>query len=487
MNSIIHRLIIPLHFPEGIHPGAGRSGNNMIISTDGQQRPVLRGTALAGALRHAWVTANTDQPEDACEAEEWFGCALDEVLAKEKDFDSARYESRLRFEDCVLKSQDVAGNPEPHVRTHISVDRHSGAVRHGSLFALEALPPDTRTTACIWLHGDSDAEHILHQFVGFFKQGLPLGGNVARGIGRAVCDGTPTLKTFKCKHLHEHADYLDALYQWRKHGTWSGGEPVQGVLPERAAELKLIVELGIPRGEDLLLGDGQGIDHEMEPQRVKSADGKEYWRIPGSSLRGVLRSWISHLVAMDANTADKLNDSLAAWRRKNEDKNMTVDGEAIAWGVGRSKSDVKETQQRLKEDPLALAEQIPCPVMQLFGSGYAKGRLHVTDALSDRERSESNEQVRAHVAVDRITGGANEGFFFQNAVLKDDITFQFTLTVRNPQEQEARWLKNSLRAIDLGILRLGSSKSGGRLALKKTPTATGPHHEYFNELTPSEV
>jgi CRISPR/Cas system CMR subunit Cmr4 (Cas7 group RAMP superfamily) len=502
MKSIIHQLIIPLRFPEGIHPGAGRSGNSMIISTDGQGRPVLRGTALAGALRHAWLAANPDQPRQAAaQMDKLFGRKFGrDDTEPEHDHDEhsdpyadvTPYQSRLRFEDCVLVSQGAT----PQVRTHIGIDRHTGAVRNGSLFSLEALPPDTRTTACIWLHDDGEstaAESVLRELVGFFEQGLTLGGNVARGIGRAVCDGSATLASYNCTLLEQHADYLDAHYQWRKHGKSDGGKPITGLLPESVTDLKLVVELGIPRGEDLLLGDGQGTDHEMEPQRVKSADGKEYWRIPGSSLRGVLRSWISHLVAMDENYTEKLDDSLVAWRReienksKSKNKNETVEGKGIAWGIGKKDDEIKTIQQRLANDPSALLEEVPCPVMRLFGSGYAKGRLHVTDALSDRVRDPAHEQVRAHVAVDRITGGANEGFFFQNAVLKDDISFRFTITVRDPEEQEARWLKNSLRAIDLGILRIGSSKSGGRLALKNKPEANGPCHELFNELTPSEV
>ena len=112
------------------------------------------------------------------------------------------------------------------------------------------------------------------------------------------------------------------------------------------------------------------------------------------------------------------------------------------------------------------------------------GQVEVRAELND-----SDAQRRAHVAVDRVTGGATEGFLFENDVLcgSKRVRFRVFLRVERPTEEEARWLAASLRALDRGLIRVGSSKAGGRLALATTPAATGPYKELFTTLEPSEL
>ena len=108
-----HRLAITLAFPVGLSAGAGQAGNRLIIARDGRGRPVLRGTALTGALRHAWT-----ERYGAEQADSWFGSACDETGRE------LRHESPLRVPDIVLdagKSHDVE-------RTHNLMNRHTGAV-----------------------------------------------------------------------------------------------------------------------------------------------------------------------------------------------------------------------------------------------------------------------------------------------------------------------------------------------------------------------
>ena len=52
---------------------------------------------------------------------------------------------------------------------------------------------------------------------------------------------------------------------------------------------------------------------------------------------------------------------------------------------------------------------------------------------------------------------------------------------------EVEWLVATLRAIDLGILRIGSSKSSGRLCLKEAPVVRGEDEfaEMFRDLVGS--
>ena len=65
MNWNILRLSVPVEFPAGAAPGAGRDGNASYIARDGRGAPVLRGSALAGALRRAWCRAAGRTAKDA--------------------------------------------------------------------------------------------------------------------------------------------------------------------------------------------------------------------------------------------------------------------------------------------------------------------------------------------------------------------------------------------------------------------------------------
>ena len=136
-----------------------------------------------------------------------------------------------------------------------------------------------------------------------------------------------------------------------------------------------------------------------------------------------------------------------------------------------------------------------CPVANLFGSLFQAGRIHISDAYAPCSLAAdgwglAEEQVRKHVAVDRITGGAAESMLFDNTVLTaypngESPRFEVTMRIQEPTEEEARWLAGALRALDLGILRVGSSKSSGRMAIIAPPEAKGRGKESFGAIRPT--
>ncbi len=122
-----------------------------------------------------------------------------------------------------------------------------------------------------------------------------------------------------------------------------------------------------------------------------------------------------------------------------------------------------------------------------FGDLDHPGRLKLSDGLAFCSTGKEGEaQMRVHVAVDRVTGGAGKGLLFKNKVLTNTTstkpTFQFVLQISNPNEDELRWLVKSLLALHLGILRIGSSKSSGRLELASKPIPAGTSREMFSNL-----
>lgn len=482
MSRCIHKLFVKLEFPAGIAPGEGSDYNQLRIARNGANQPVLRGTALAGTLRHAWAKhlrrQGIDSPTIHDRVNRFFGEALNSAA------DALGTESRLQVSDCVLG----AGNDALGFRTHHLRNRHTGAVADGGLFSLEACPPGTRTALTLWLRdaGDDPQEsfELLRDLAGLLNSGLTLGGNSARGIGLVQVQSAPIYRCFQLTRSDDYSAWLDDHRAWRQSPDQvPEGTPLELTSVDQSV-LQVKFTLGIPRGQDLLVGDGQGINYEIEPQRIRGTDGQLYWRVPGASLRGLFRSWVTRLAARENHrVADHVQRQQQIWRGELFSKNEEITGDNLGWCFLP-----KDQRQHGKASS-------DCPVAALFGTLFQAGRIFVSDAYARCSSSATDgdlaeEQQRTHVAVDRITGGAAESMLFENTVLTaypdgSPPKFNVTLRVEGATEQQAQWLAKTLRALDLGILRVGSSKSSGRLALVESPQATGPGAEMFATLEPS--
>jgi len=492
--TTIFRLTAGAVFPEGAAPGAGGSGSHRIIDRDGRGRPLLRGSALAGVMRHAYA-GHMGQDTDAPEVCRWFGTAAGQGLASPLSISDAP----VLEEKCRAKADNDDNTHGVAVieRTHNMILRHTGAVADKALFSLEALAPGTRTCLSLTLNPEvtqdpdtdlssdpnfEDAQRFLQEIAGILNHGLMVGGSSNRGIGRMILTTPCRVSRFDTSRKQDLARYLDTVYQELQ--CLKNGEqvPLQGeeICPDQdtAPGLTVDLTLGIPRGEDLLVGDG-----EPQPQVVTFADGTKHWRIPGSSLRGVIRAWISRLAARQiareikggASSGEKqvLDGVQRFYNAEDNPDTYTYNPHMAGLGFVEKEAD----QAQYHEDPASLND----PVLDLFGSMYQKGRFHISDAFS-KELALGEGELRIHVAVDRISGGAHEGGLFQNRVLTGPgLVFTTTLLIDSPQEQEVQWLAKTLRAIHLGIVRVGSSKASGRLEIRDIK-ARGPMATIINEL-----
>lgn len=472
MTTTVYALSCSLVFPAGLAPGEESQSNRILVARNGKGNPVLRGSSLAGVLRNAWrqhlgvenhapdITALDKAPE----VTHWFGASA------EHDGD---VESRLWVSDCILDTGQTGADATErthHLRTHHLRDRHLGRVADGGLFGLEACPPGTTTSLVLWLTDDHSApagipsgEDLLQGLAAALKTGLLVGGNSNRGIGLAELEGEVRVRRWNRADLDACADLLDTKRAWLDKEALPGGEVLERSAPS-STQLRISLALQVPRGQDILVGDGQGLDAESEPQRVTAADGQDYWRLPGSSLRGLFRSYITHLAAREGKT---VADSLAKHRKR---KGKTVSGDALGW-LFQEKEDGKRVAHPELHDTH--------PVASLFGSLHKAGRLHIADAFCKVSQGETEKQKRMHVAVDAISGGAVEHLLFDNFVLTAPASFDVTVLVDNPTDDDARWLAQSIRALDAGYLRVGSSKSAGRLELGCPPAAIGPQADAF--------
>jgi hypothetical protein len=69
---------------------------------------------------------------------------------------------------------------------------------------------------------------------------------------------------------------------------------------------------------------------------------------------------------------------------------------------------------------------------------------------------------------------------FSNGVLtKLGEPFIVRIRIRDVQEHEAMWIARTLLAIDIGLVRLGSSKAAGRLEVKQVRMVGTRHRPTF--------
>ena len=429
ITRFAYRLEIPVRFPEGLHPGAGSQGNRIVVARDGQNRPILRGTAIAGVLRTAYGETENSAPD------KWFGEKLDER-------NESGTSSRLIVEDAVFDT--IRELPET---THNAHNRHTGAVYKSALFSEERIPANAETKLRLSVTADCESEveeveAFLQTLADLCNSGLFFGGAIARGMGRAeiAAEGI-RWKKYDLKDAAQTAAWLDEGYALRRGddsatSTWETFGRV-GTLPLKD-ELTITLTLKPARGQDFLVAEGG----DMTPLRRLDASGRACWVLPGSTLRGLLRAWITRLAAREG---VEISDSAAKAASEGP-----LPYDKIAWG-GEERDDWKENPNLVSD-----------PILRLFGSFYARSRIHISDGLVPVETA--TVQYRKHVALDAISGGAIESLLFDNDVLIGG-EFKVQITVQNPEEREVVWLIKALKALDLGLIRVGSSKASGRFEI----------------------
>lgn len=470
-------LLLDLSFPHGLCAGAGAKRNHIEMSFDGQERPVLRGSSIAGVLRSAWRDMK-GLPDSNPVVGKWFG-----AMAAKGD---TPLESALTVEDAVLEVGQEK-NAEPLERTFHQRHRHLGRVLKGGLYSVAACPPKTAARVALRVEtsdkGEAEIAEFFREIAELFAKGLAFGGSSARGFGLAELKRAK-VKLYDLAGLPGLADWLDDR---RKHLEGNDEEIAAEALDVEMSpdprRLEVAFTLAVPRGQDILVADGQGIDAESEPQRVLAADGREYWRLPGASLRGLFRSWYARLAAREG---EPVADSHARHLEMQE-KGEELAGDLLGWVFDQKNPQVHD------EDPVA----------RLFGSLHKKGRIWFSDGYCPVSADGQERQKRVHVSIDPLTGGAAEGLLFDDYVLTAPAEFEVKMVVEAPGakdgeennaedgakrekrfEDEARRLASALEALDLGLLRIGSSKSAGRVSLAGTPKAAGKFAHFFNRIQP---
>ena len=203
----------------------------------------------------------------------------------------------------------------------------------------------------------------------------------------------------------------------------------------------------------LHVGSGYG-DVRTDATVVKEPDERPF--IPGSSLKGALRSRVEGLVAalpaelglrscrLDSSAGVACATVDKAWQKEYAQKLER----------GASESDL--------EDYLlgqGLGGVTLCDTCRLFGSPYLASPLLVRDAPLDG--AVPDLAVRHGVGIDRETGTAREQIKFDYEVVPSQTAFRFELSLEPRRAEDVGLLAVGLREMQLGAVPLGGNTSRG--------------------------
>jgi len=199
-----------------------------------------------------------------------------------------------------------------------------------------------------------------------------------------------------------------------------------------------------------------------------SYDGTPY--IPGSSLRGAIRSEVERVLA-------------GVGEEKARIRSCTLfDKDSCDEKIRKCLDKIKEKEKQPINDELIKqhAEKHLCDVCRLFGSTVYASRLIIEDAMPKTtgiDAVKSRIRIRDGVGIDRDTGAAVDGAKFNYEVIDpgtDCPLFCFRMVAENVTDQDRKLIDLILNLLKQGLY-VGGKRTGGlgRIKLKEDYDVTG--------------
>lgn len=201
-------------------------------------------------------------------------------------------------------------------------------------------------------------------------------------------------------------------------------------------EAKLSVVLHTRSPLTIRSSEGKLLDPTLpDMQCIKSRyQGKDTVIIPGSSLKGVIRSRYETVVSLLGGKCCNIFDRYSKCNKK----------------IKLPKGEPPEKKGKYVYDNV-------CPACKLFGCLNIASRIHIADAYPVAECVLGE---RTGVGINRITGAAQKGALYDFEVVEDG-SFQVEMTLKNYELYQMVLLLYVLKDIDEGYVSLGAAATRG--------------------------
>lgn len=174
---------------------------------------------------------------------------------------------------------------------------------------------------------------------------------------------------------------------------------------------------------------------DMQFVRTLRSGKGEVIYIPGSSLKGVVRSYVEKVLRT---VGESLGKETLNWACNLFEKDKTC--------VSKTKDEAK-TSEIYKNT---------CRACKIFGNTKLKGRISILDAYPN---SEIKTEIRHGVAISRMTHAVAQGPFDMEVAVEGSFKTKFILT--NFEAWNVGLLALALRDINEGIVKVGFGKNRG--------------------------
>lgn len=382
---------------EPLHIGSAEGDSTEVLIHPVDGRPFIQASSLAGVMRE-WYSK-----VDFAKCEEMFGHSH-----FQENENASEFQSRVRFTDASF-DDPVRIERRPHV----SIDPSTGTVKSskgsGQKFDIEYVGAGSAFSFDAYLYEASDVEDLSAQFekiLSALNAGeLQFGAKKSNGGGRVSLqkvekdvyhlqdDGERRawIGEEKCNHF---ADYLSQLpeytpsnivYRVSLTGRTSGALQVKGLAVSKF-------------GKDA-----------PDSENIRDARGE--YIVPGSSLKGVLRSRMQ---------------MIAGYKKCPE-----LIGECFG------------------------------TANEADGSGQT-GNLFFSDAVIGTKEQNDTTEKRNRIHIDKFTGGVMNQALFSEKNAFGDITFSIDVKQKYDTDAAAGILLYALRDLAAGLVNIGNGYSTGK-------------------------
>ncbi|ADP71117.1 protein of unknown function DUF324 [Rhodomicrobium vannielii ATCC 17100] len=445
------------------------SSSDLPLAMNGEGKFYVPGTSLAGPLRawcretypdtwmNLWGVGSQELPVAPDNESE------EEKKARTKP-DRASF---VIVEDAIVEDGALA----PEVRDGVGIDRYTGTAADKVKFDREVLPAGTR----LFFHlvfeetaGEAENAKIVASLVHALQQGaVPLGASVSRGLGSVRLEKLEVNEQRFGRKEH-------ALAALRGKGVPGGLEVLCADWEEQARDrplIKIKIEWK-PEGPLMVKSGVDGMAVDMLPL-TSPKDGSLRLVLPGSSVKGALRSQAERIIAtlLDPTEHPELRKNflkqLARFQIVTDlfgaaNASASGENENRHWLPGRSPLSVGDCFSTTEISP---------DVQKHMLSGASGADLRFwTEGLPELKWNDSGEPYldpAAHVAIDRWLGGASDGALFSVLEPCNFSWNELEIVIdpaRLPRRGEAGNTADALAAIALLLLTL-ADLVGGEIAL----------------------
>jgi CRISPR/Cas system CSM-associated protein Csm3 (group 7 of RAMP superfamily) len=389
--------VLKAHGP--LHVG-GMGGNeevDLMIARDGQNRDYVPGTSLAGPLR-AWLAHRCEEEV----VDDLFGPPM------EKGESDKGHASFILVEDGLVELPKGAAI---ETRDGVGIDRLTGAAADGAKYDRAVLPNGSKIgfALTVDIRKETDRE-TTEGIIGALLQAL-AGGEIRFGAAKSRGLGLVKLEsvTVREQNLNTAGGILRAL----RRKDEKVDLPVAKLKPRPRLDITINWR---PRGPLMVKAERDGVGVDMLPL-TSAIEGRLSFVLPGSSIKGALRTQAERIVRtvipgieskakfLNQVAVPMVDELFGSAAKSGDDEDDSTENNGVRGGLSALTVEDCYAKPRFTREQWAKIESANAEIEK---AGETESELYKTL----REAGLKQTQMAMHVAVDRWTGGAADGFLY---------------------------------------------------------------------------